>query len=88
MKAIKWMKWINLLTLAVLIIGGLNSAAAVIAGPDADVLATLFGGAHSVGMDIAYVLVGLSGLWQLMPFVRAWRLGEAGAEADIHAPAH
>ena len=88
MKATRWMKWVNLLTLALLIVGGLNSAAATLGGSDANVLATLFGGGDSVGMRLAYILVGLSGLWQLMPFVRAWRLGEAGAEADIHAAAH
>jgi len=82
MKAFKWMKWTNLLTLAVLIVGGLNSAATALGGTDADVFAVLFGVG---GERLAYTLVGLSGLWQLMPFVRAWRLGEAGAEADIHA---
>ena len=88
MKAIKWMKWINLLTLAVLILGGLNSAAAALGGPDANVFAAMFGGDNSGGVRLAYTVVGLSGLWQLMPFVRAWRRGEADAEADIHAAAH
>ena len=85
----KWMKWINLLTLGLLIVGGLVWAAAGIGGPEADVVASAFGGDDSVGARALYVLVGLSALWQLMPFVRAWRLGEANAEADRRsAPAH
>jgi len=78
----KWMKWINLLTLALLIVGGLVWAAAGLGGPDADVVAGALGGADSAGARVLYILVGLSALWQLMPFVKAWRLGEADAEAD------
>jgi len=76
------MKLINLLTLGLLIIGGLVWSAAGIAGPGADVVAMALGGAESLGARVFYLLVGLSALWQLMPFVRAWRLGEADAEAD------
>jgi uncharacterized membrane protein YuzA (DUF378 family) len=82
MKATHWTKWVNLLTLALLILGGLNSAGTVLGGSDA--VSTLIGAG---GERVAYVLVGLSALWQLMPFIRAWRIGEAGAEADTHAAA-
>lgn len=76
-----WMKWTNLLTLGLLIVGGLVWAAAGIGGPETDLVAGALGGAESVGARAFYVLVGLSALWQLLPFVRAWRLGEADAEA-------
>ena len=78
----KWMKWINLATLALLIIGGLNVPAATIGGGDMDVVASAFGGADSDGARAFYGFVGLSALWQLIPFLRAWRLGEVDAEAD------
>lgn len=83
------MNWTSLLTLALLIVGGLIWAAASLGGPEADVAARAFRGDDSAGARALYVLVGLSALWQLMPFVRAWRLGEADAEADRRrAPAH
>jgi len=83
----KWMKWINLATLALLIIGGLNVPAATIGGGDMDVVASAFGGADSDGARAFYGFVGLSALWQLIPFLRAWRLGEVDAEADRHGGA-
>lgn len=83
----KWMKWINLATLALLIIGGLNVPAATIGGGDMDVVASAFGGADSDGARAFYGFVGLSALWQLIPFLRAWRLGEVDAEADHHGGA-
>lgn len=78
----KGMKWINLLTLALLIIGGLNGFAAAIGGHEMDVIANAIGDAESAAARTIYALIGVSALWQLMPFFRAWRLGEADAEAN------
>lgn len=81
------MKWMNLVTLGVLILGGLNWLAVAIGGPSMDLAASLFGSAEAFGARALYGLVGLAALWQLIPFVRAWRLDEASAEAGRHATA-
>jgi uncharacterized membrane protein YuzA (DUF378 family) len=62
------MKAINLITLVLVIVGGVNWGLVGLFG--LDLLATLFG-AGSVLARIVYVLVGLSALWQLVPLVSA-----------------
>lgn len=76
------MKWINIITLALIVIGGLNWGLVAIGGPDIDLVANVFGGQNSAGSRIVYALVGLSALWQLMPFFKAMRVGEVNAEAS------
>lgn len=76
------MKWVNVITLALVIIGGLNWGLVALGGPEMDLVANLFGGQDAGLSRLVYGLVGLSALWQLMPFVKAMRVGEVDAEAN------
>jgi uncharacterized membrane protein YuzA (DUF378 family) len=75
------MKWLNLVTLALVIVGGLNWGLVALNGYDADLVANLFGGPGTAGARVVYALVGLSMLWQLIPLIRSFRVGEVGAQA-------
>ena len=77
------MKWLNLVTLALVIVGGLNWGLVALGGPDMDLVANIFGGQTAGGSRLVYGLVGLSALWQLVPFFAALRIGEANAEANV-----
>lgn len=70
------MKRLNLVTLIVVIVGGLNWG--LVGLVDFDLVATLFG-AGSVLTRIVYVLVGASALWQLVPLFEAFKSGEVPA---------
>ena len=72
------MKLLNIVTLALIIVGGLNWL--LVGAFGFDLVATLFG-AGSVLARAVYVLVGLSALWQLMPLVSSLR-------AEEHAHSH
>ena len=61
------MHWVNIVTLVLVIIGGLNWGLVGIA--DLDVVAAIFG-AGSIVSRIIYVLVGLSALYQIGPLLR------------------
>ena len=61
------MKAINVLTLILLIVGGLNWGLVGLA--DFDLVAALFGEMSALSR-IVYILVGLSALWQLIPLFR------------------
>lgn len=73
------MKALNLITLILVIVGGLNWGLVAVA--DFDLVAAIFG-PDSAGARIVYGLVGLSALWQLVPFFRALGEGEVHAEAN------
>lgn len=73
------MKTLNLITLLLIIVGGINWGLIAIA--DVDLVAAIFG-ADTTGARIVYGLVGLSALWQVIPFVRAFGTGEVPAEAN------
>jgi uncharacterized membrane protein YuzA (DUF378 family) len=75
------MKILNLVTLLLLIVGGINWGSVAIGGHDMDFVANLFGGADSTLSRIVYGLVGLSALWQILPWSKALRMGEDHAEA-------
>lgn len=75
------MKWLNLITLALAIIGGLNWGLVAIGGYSFDIVANLFGGQNTAGARIVYAIVGLSALWQLVPFFATFRETEPRAEA-------
>ena len=62
------MKSVNLVTLLLVIVGGLNWGLVGIFG--LDLVAALFGDA-SILSRLVYVLVGASALWQMIPFVTA-----------------
>jgi len=70
------MKPLNLITLILLIVGGLNWG--LVGLFNFDLVATLFG-AGSILSRIVYVLVGASALWQLIPLFEAFRRSEASA---------
>ncbi|MFD1746287.1 DUF378 domain-containing protein [Rhizobium helianthi] len=74
------MRAINLITLLLVIVGGLNWLLVGLA--QFDLVAALFGGQEATLSRIVYILVGLSALWQLMPFMRAMQVGETAAEAN------
>lgn len=75
------MRALNIITLLLIIVGGLNWLLVGIA--DFDLVATIFGGQDSALATIVYVLVGLSALWQLVPFSRSLSVGETAAQSNI-----
>lgn len=75
------MKALNLITLALAIVGGLNWGLVALGGYEMDLVANLFGGSDAALARIVYGLVGLSALWQIMPWTKAFRVGETYAEA-------
>ena len=71
------MKPLNLITLILLIVGGLNWGFVGLA--NFDLVATLFG-AGSMLSRIVYILVGASALWQLIPLSESFKSGEVSAQ--------
>jgi uncharacterized protein len=76
------MKWFNIVTLLLVIVAGINWGVVALDGYGADLVANLFGGEDSTGARLIYALVGLSALYQLIPFGRALNVGEVDAEAN------
>lgn len=72
------MKAINLITLLLVIVGGVNWG--LVGAVNFDLVAALFGEGSALSR-LVYVLVGLSALWQIFPFVKAMRVGEVRAES-------
>jgi uncharacterized membrane protein YuzA (DUF378 family) len=72
------MKALNLITLLLIIIGGLNWL--LVGLFQFDLVAALFGGETALLSRIVYVLVGISALYQLIPFFLAMSVGEIAAE--------
>lgn len=71
------MKALNLVTLLLVIVGGVNWG--LIGAFDFDLVAALFGEGSAISR-LVYILVGLSALWQIVPFVKALSVGEVSAE--------
>lgn len=79
------MRALNLITLVLVIVGGLNWL--LVGLFQLDLVATLLGGQGTAAARVVYVLVGLSALWQLMPLVKAISMDEPAAEANFrHRP--
>jgi uncharacterized membrane protein YuzA (DUF378 family) len=72
------MKALNILTLILLIVGGLNWL--LVGLFQIDLVASLFGGSTAPVARIVYVLVGLSALWQLVPLGRTFSTPESIAQ--------
>lgn len=70
------MKPINLVTLALVIVGGVNWGLVGLFG--FDLVATIFG-AGSILARLVYIVVGLSALWQLVPLAAAFGSNEPTA---------
>ena len=73
------MKAINILTLVLLIVGGINWGLVGLA--QFDLVAAIFGGQDALLARVVYTLVGLSALWQIVPLMKAGSAGEVRAEA-------
>lgn len=69
------MQFLNVLTLLLVIVGGLNWG--LVGAFGFDLVGALFG-AGSVLARLVYILVGLSALWQIGPLLTALR-GEASS---------
>lgn len=74
------MKAFNILTLILVIVGGINWGLVGLA--QFDLVAALFGGQTSAGARIVYILVGLSALWQLVPLFQAMNTNERLAQSN------
>lgn len=72
------MKALNLITLCLLIIGGLNWG--LVGLLDMDLVEVLLGDLTAASRAV-YVIVGLSAIWQIYPFAVATRVDEPRAEA-------
>ena len=72
------MKTLNVVTLVLIIVGGLNWG--LVGAANFDLVAAIFG-AGSTLARLVYVLVGLSALYQIVPLLKAIQLDEPRAEA-------
>jgi len=76
------MRAMNIITLVLVIIGGLNWLSIGVVGYD--ILGTLFGGAGGAAARVVDVIIGLAAIWQLMPFFQSFTEGEVSAERHAH----
>lgn len=72
------MRVLNLVTLMLIIVGGFNWL--LVGLFQFDLVAAMFGGQDATLSRVVYVLVGLSAIWQLVPFMKALSIGEPAAE--------
>jgi uncharacterized membrane protein YuzA (DUF378 family) len=70
------MKSLNLITLVLVIVGGVNWGLVGLLG--FDLVATIFGVGSALSR-IVYILVGVSAVWQLVPLVSAFGSSEPEA---------
>ena len=63
------MKTLNLITLLLVIVGGINWGLVGLA--QFDLVAALFGGQDALLARVVYTLVGLSALWQVVALARS-----------------
>ncbi|MCD0257149.1 DUF378 domain-containing protein [Xanthomonas melonis] len=75
------MKTINVITLVLLIVGGVNWG--LVGLFQFDLVAALFGGQDALLARAVYVLVGVSAMWQLVPLFR-----NSHAPAQHHTSPH
>jgi uncharacterized membrane protein YuzA (DUF378 family) len=71
------MKAFNLITLILTVLAGLDVG--IVGLANVDVISSLFGVGSGVSRTIE-VILGLSALYQLYPFFKAWSVGEIRAE--------
>jgi uncharacterized protein len=76
------MKTLNLVTLILVIVGGLNWGLVGLA--DFNLVAALFGEGSTLARAV-YVLVGLSAVYQIIPLLKAFQIDEPRAEAARRA---
>ena len=73
------MKAFNLITLGLAIIGAINWGAFAL---DYNMVTALTGGDATL-TTLTYFIVAASGVWQIIPMIRAWFVGEVRAEANV-----
>ena len=71
------MRAINLVTLLLVIVGGLNWG--LVGLFNLNLVSALFGDMSALSR-IVYVLVGISAVWQIMPLLRGFSDGETHAQ--------
>jgi uncharacterized protein len=76
------MKTLNLLTLILTIVGGINWGLVGLA--DFNLVAAIFGDDSALTRTV-YALVGLSALYQILPLTKAFQIDEPRAEAARRA---
>jgi uncharacterized membrane protein YuzA (DUF378 family) len=76
------MKPLNLITLILVIVGGVNWGLVGVA--QFDLVAAIFG-AGSAMARVVYTLVGLSALYQILPLLKAVQIDEPRAQAARRA---
>lgn len=69
------MRALNMITLVLLIVGGLNWG--LVGVFQFDLVAALFGGSETALARLVYILVGVSALWQIKPLFRSFSTPEA-----------
>jgi len=72
------MRILNIVTLVLLVIGGLNWG--LFGLTQYDFVAALFSGADSLVSRIIYTVIGAAAVWQLMPLFKSFTVGEVAAE--------
>jgi uncharacterized membrane protein YuzA (DUF378 family) len=75
------MKSLNLITLILTIVGGINWGLVGLA--QFDLVAALFGVGSGLSRTV-YTLVGLSAIYQIVPLLQAFKIDEPRAEAATH----
>ena len=73
------MKAINIITLVLVIVGGINWG--LVGAADMNLVETLLG-ADTMPTKVVYILVGLSALWQLIPLFKSFGTSERAAQAS------
>lgn len=73
------MKALNIVTLVLVIIGGINWGLVGLA--QFDLVAAIFGGQDALPARVVYTLVGLSALWQIIPLVTGGNTATGHARA-------
>jgi uncharacterized protein len=71
---------INVITLVLVIVGGLNWL--LVGLFQLDIVAALFGGQQALLSRIVYILVGASAIWQLVPLVQSFSTDEPYAQRN------
>lgn len=71
------MKALNIITLVLVIVGGLNWG--LVGLLDFDLVAAIFG-AGSLLSRLVYIVVGLSAAWQVVPLITAMSSDEVAAQ--------
>lgn len=72
---------LNIISLVLIIIGGLNWL--LVGLFEFDLVAAIFGGETAVLSRLVYILVGLSALWQLIPLTRSFSEGEVAGQRNV-----